>query len=159
MQISFALDTANRKDVELAHATVGYMLGFIPLNQPATAVPAAPTAPRAPAATPAAQPAADALAANPPQAEAPKPAKGGKKKAAEAAAPALMAQAEGKLDFTAVKAKLQSYSDDARFGMNGVLAILNKYGVQRISALPEARYVEFVAEIDEALAGQPDPLA
>lgn len=151
MQISFALDTANRKDVELAHATVGYMLGFLPVVEGAQPTPA-------PAATPAAQPDANALAEAPAKTEAAKPAKTGKKKAAEAAVPALTAQA-GALDFTAVKAKLQAYSDDARFGMNGVLAILNQYGVQRISALPEARYAEFVKEIDEALAGQPDPLA
>ena len=166
MLVQLTIDTANPKDVAIAGATLAYMSGFLPIAGAGSEAPAPQItpqtttgAPSAPAATPTAQFAADALAEAPSKTEAAKPAKGGKKKATEAAAPAQTAQAEGELDFTAVKAKLQSYSDDARFGMNGVLAILQKHGVQRISSLAEVRYAKFVAEIDEALAGQPDPLA
>lgn len=159
MQIQLNIDTNNPKDVAIAANTLGYMAGFFvaPQSGQPEAQKTTASASEAPAATQAPTPEKKPPAEQPAQPEATKTAKVGKKKAAEATAPALTAS--GTLDFTAVKAKLQSYSEDARFGMDGVLVILNKYGVQRISALPEARYTEFVTEIDEALAGQPDPLA
>lgn len=155
MQIQFALDTANRKDVEVAHATIGYILGFLPVGGEATAhVVTVPTAVAAPAATPTAQPTTEA-----PQPQKIEAAVDPKPKAKKKAADPVKTPEPGALDFKAVKAKLQSYSEDPRFGMDGVLSILGRYGQVRVSALPEARYAEFVKEIDEALAGQSDPLA
>lgn len=59
-----------------------------------------------------------------------------------------------------VRSRLSDYSADKRYGMDGVFAILKKYGVDRITALPTDRYAEFKAELDAALAKPSvDPLA
>lgn len=176
MHIQLGLDTVNRKDVQLAHDTLGYMLGFLPINAEARGAALAGAASlQAAAATPAAQPAANSLAVDAPKEEAAKSVKVTKKKAVEVApmgispiTPALPpthlppGQTASNAAFLAVKAKLQAYSEDPRYGMegpNGVRAILRRYGVERVTALAENRYEEFSKEIDQALAAQTDPLA
>lgn len=172
MHIQLGLDTVNRKDVQLAHDTLGYMLGFLPINAEARGSALAGAASlQAAAATPAAQPAANTLAVDAPKEEAAKPAKVIKKKTVEATAATGIspitaalpqAQTASNAAFLAVKAKLQAYSEDPRYGMegpNGVRAILRRYGVERVTALAENRYEEFSKEIDLALAAQTDPLA
>lgn len=77
--------------------------------------------------------------------------------AAEASAPAPAAAATT-LTLAVVRARLGDYSADKRYGMKGVTDLLGKYGVTRISDLPEAKYDAFHQEIDEALAGS-DPLS
>ena len=135
------------------------MLGFLPDLQAAIAETAIKAVAReaAPAEATQAPPAPVQAAAPTPVAA--KPTK--KTKAAEpapAAAPAADAGAP-KLTLKDVRAKLQTYSDDPRFGMAGVLTILGKYGQQRVSDLPEEKYVEFMAHIDADLEGKADPLA
>lgn len=61
-----------------------------------------------------------------------------------------------------VKARLADYSADKRFGVNGVIALLAKYDVQRVTDLPEKHFDAVKAEVDAALgagAAVADPLA
>lgn len=50
-----------------------------------------------------------------------------------------------------VKARLADYSADKRFGVNGVIALLANYGVQRVTDLAEKDFVAVKAEVDAAL--------
>lgn len=112
--------------------------------------PDAPRPPRAPRAKKDSAPAA-ATPATPAAASA----EGG-----EFANPEAWTKDEKEKHLATVRARLSDYSADKRYGMDGVFAILKKYGVERITALPTDRYAEFKAELDAALAKPTvDPLA
>lgn len=160
MELNFTLNTDIASDVKLAADTLAYMSGFLPSAEVRTGLARATTLAEAtqqaasePTALPASMPtplAPIAAQPQPPRPEVPKPVKKAKK---EMVTPPVTEMAVGKLDIDAVKAKLRDYCDDARFGLNGVHIILARYGIARVTALPEARYDEFVAEINNALAG------
>lgn len=152
MLLQFTLDTNQRKDVELAHNTIGYVLGFTPVTADQVAPPPKPPEPATDALAVKATPVAPQPVA-PAAVEPAKPKRGKKADVApvEGAAPAITLEH--------LRNRLTDYSADSRFGMNGVLAILGKYGVQRISDLRLDRYSEFDKEISDALTTKADPLA
>lgn len=81
----------------------------------------------------------------------------------EFANPESWTKEQKEANLATVRNRLSDYAADKRHGMdgpNGVFAILKKYGVERITALPTDRYAEFKTEIDAALAKPAaDPLS
>lgn len=158
MLIQITMDTAQRKDIELAHNTIGYMLGFIPQQNTAQSALAAIGEAVQTGGVQTTQTGVAAPAAQDTKPEPSAKATKGKGKASAKEATTEPSKA-GSLTLADMRGKLQSYSDDSRYGMSSVLAILNKYGVQRISDLPDNKYPEMAKEIDEALTGKENPLA
>lgn len=156
MQIQITLDTNSRKDVELAHNALGYILGFLPaVNSEAGAAaltaakdntPAADPVPATPAVT-------EPLPTHITGKTETKP-KATRAKKGEAKPEAAKTTGE-KISLADARAKLTDYSADSRYGMAGVLKLLGEFGLESISKLPENRYGEFVALIDERLAANP----
>lgn len=152
MQINIIINTENRKDVELAHNTFGYILGFLPVQEQNAAAEMASHITEAMVQVAKAvvketivekpEEKIDALVVK-------------KGRVAKTKIEPVAATGE-KVTLADARAKLTTYGADARFGgISGVVALLRTFHVERITDLPEDRYADFIAKIDEALAVNP----